>query len=98
MRCESQLDATFRESSHVDVRTDMDRERARCWVGAPVSADPPWRPSAPDGPFPEFHIFRGGCVATVDERPVRNHLPLAWRKGLIGELWAEFLGVFIIIS
>ena len=37
-------------------------------------------------------------MATVDERPVRNHLPLAWRKGLIGELWAEFFGIFIIIA
>jgi glycerol uptake facilitator protein len=25
-------------------------------------------------------------------------LPLAWRKGLIGELWAEFFGCFILIS
>ena len=37
-------------------------------------------------------------MATVVERPVRNHLPMAWRQGLIGELWAEFLGIFIIIS
>ena len=37
-------------------------------------------------------------MATVNERPVRNHLPLAWRRGLIGELWAEFVGIFIIIA
>ena len=37
-------------------------------------------------------------MATAEERPVKYHLPLRWRQGLIGELWAEFLGVFIIIS
>jgi glycerol uptake facilitator protein len=36
-------------------------------------------------------------VATVSERPT-HHLPLAWRKGLIGELWAEFFGCFILIA
>ncbi len=37
-------------------------------------------------------------MATVtEERPTR-HLPLAWRTGLIGDLWAEFFGTFIIIS
>jgi glycerol uptake facilitator protein len=37
-------------------------------------------------------------VATVTERPVRTHLPLAWRRGIVGELWAEFFGCFILIS
>ena len=37
-------------------------------------------------------------MATVTERPVRTHLPLAWRRGIVGELWAEFFGCFILIS
>ncbi len=37
-------------------------------------------------------------MATVNETTCRNHLPLAWRRGLIGELWAEFFGIFIIIA
>jgi glycerol uptake facilitator len=38
-------------------------------------------------------------VATVsEERPVRYHLPLGARRGLAGELWAEFFGCFILIS
>ena len=37
-------------------------------------------------------------MATVDEAPVVRPLPLRWRKGLFGELWAEFLGCFILIS
>jgi glycerol uptake facilitator protein len=36
-------------------------------------------------------------VATVDARATRA-LPLAWRRGLIGECWAEFFGCFILIS
>jgi glycerol uptake facilitator protein len=37
-------------------------------------------------------------VATVSEPRVTGSLPLRWRKGLIGELWAEFFGCFILIS
>jgi len=37
-------------------------------------------------------------VATVAESPVVRPLPLKWRRGLAGELWAEFLGCFILIS
>jgi len=36
-------------------------------------------------------------VAVSEARTTRM-LPLAWRKGLIGELWAEFFGCFILIS
>jgi glycerol uptake facilitator protein len=36
-------------------------------------------------------------VAVSDATTTRM-LPLAWRKGLIGELWAEFFGCFILIS
>ena len=36
-------------------------------------------------------------MAVSDARTTRV-LPLAWRKGLIGELWAEFFGCFILIS
>jgi len=38
-------------------------------------------------------------VATVAEpRSVRATLPLRWRKGFAGDLWAEFFGCFILIS
>jgi len=37
-------------------------------------------------------------VATVAEGAAARPLPLGWRKGLIGELWAEFFGCFILIS
>jgi glycerol uptake facilitator protein len=37
-------------------------------------------------------------VATVSEPRVTRALPLRWRQGLIGELWAEFFGCFILIS
>jgi glycerol uptake facilitator len=36
-------------------------------------------------------------VATVAEAQVVRPLPLRWRKGLVGELWAEFFGTFILI-
>ena len=36
-------------------------------------------------------------AAVTDARATRA-LPLAWRKGLVGELWAEFFGCFILIS
>jgi glycerol uptake facilitator protein len=36
-------------------------------------------------------------VATVAESPATHVMPLRWRTGLIGELWAEFLGTFILI-
>jgi glycerol uptake facilitator protein len=36
-------------------------------------------------------------VAVSEARTTRM-LPLAWRKGLLGELWAEFFGCFILIS
>jgi glycerol uptake facilitator protein len=37
-------------------------------------------------------------VATVSEPSATNrHLPLRWRTGIIGDLWAEFFGTFIII-
>jgi len=37
-------------------------------------------------------------VATVTEARATRALPLAWRKGIVGELWAEFFGCFILIS
>jgi glycerol uptake facilitator protein len=37
-------------------------------------------------------------VATVAEGRAVRALPLRWRRGLIGELWAEFFGCFILIS
>ena len=38
-------------------------------------------------------------MATVSEPSATNrHLPLRWRTGIIGDLWAEFFGTFIIIS
>jgi glycerol uptake facilitator len=37
-------------------------------------------------------------VATVSEPKTTHLLPLPWRKGLFGELWAEFFGCFILIS
>jgi len=37
-------------------------------------------------------------VASVTEARATRALPLAWRKGIVGELWAEFFGCFILIS
>jgi glycerol uptake facilitator protein len=38
-------------------------------------------------------------VATVSEPSATNrHLPLRWRTGIIGDLWAEFFGTFIILT
>jgi glycerol uptake facilitator protein len=37
-------------------------------------------------------------VATVAEGQAVRALPLRWRRGMIGELWAEFFGCFILIS
>jgi glycerol uptake facilitator protein len=37
-------------------------------------------------------------VATVSEPKVTPQLPLRWRRGLVGELWAEFFGCFVLIS
>lgn len=38
-------------------------------------------------------------MATVTTEPLTTHLlPLSWRRGLAGELWAEFFGCFILIS
>jgi glycerol uptake facilitator protein len=37
-------------------------------------------------------------VATVTEARATHVLPLRWRKGVVGELWAEFFGCFILIS
>jgi glycerol uptake facilitator protein len=37
-------------------------------------------------------------VATVAEGRAIRPLPLRWRRGFIGELWAEFFGCFILIS
>ena len=37
-------------------------------------------------------------MATVSEPMTTHFLPLSWRKGLFGELWAEFFGCFILIS
>lgn len=37
-------------------------------------------------------------MATVVESRAVRPLPLRWRKGLVGELWAEFFGCFILIS
>jgi glycerol uptake facilitator protein len=37
-------------------------------------------------------------VATVSEATTTRALPLAWRRGTIGDLWAEFFGTFILIS
>jgi glycerol uptake facilitator protein len=36
-------------------------------------------------------------VSTVAESRAVSPLPLRWRQGLIGELWAEFFGTFILI-
>ncbi|MGH2928644.1 MAG: MIP/aquaporin family protein, partial [Solirubrobacteraceae bacterium] len=36
-------------------------------------------------------------MATVSATPGRR-LPLRWRKGYAGELWAEFFGTFILIA
>jgi len=36
-------------------------------------------------------------VATVTEPGVTRALPLRWRKGVVGELWAEFFGTFVLI-
>jgi glycerol uptake facilitator protein len=37
-------------------------------------------------------------VATVSQARTIRPLPLRWRQGFIGELWAEFFGTFILIS
>jgi glycerol uptake facilitator protein len=38
-------------------------------------------------------------VATVSEpSATTRHLPLRWRTGIIGDLWAEFFGTFIILT
>jgi glycerol uptake facilitator protein len=37
-------------------------------------------------------------VSSVSESPVARSLPLRWRKGIIGDLWAEFFGCFILIT
>jgi glycerol uptake facilitator protein len=37
-------------------------------------------------------------VAAVSEPMTTHLLPLSWRRGLFGELWAEFFGCFILIS
>jgi glycerol uptake facilitator protein len=37
-------------------------------------------------------------VASVSEAAATRVLPVAWRKGLIGEMWAEFLGTFVLIA
>jgi len=36
-------------------------------------------------------------VATVSQARTIRPLPLRWRRGFIGELWAEFFGTFILI-
>jgi glycerol uptake facilitator protein len=36
-------------------------------------------------------------VATVTRARTMRPLPLRWRKGFVGELWAEFFGTFILI-
>ncbi len=37
-------------------------------------------------------------MATVTEARATRALPHRWRKGIVGELWAEFFGCFILIS
>ena len=37
-------------------------------------------------------------MSTVAESRAVRPLPLKWRQGTIGELWAEFFGCFILIS
>jgi glycerol uptake facilitator protein len=37
-------------------------------------------------------------VSTVSEARATRALPLAWRKDIVGELWAEFFGCVILIS
>jgi glycerol uptake facilitator protein len=37
-------------------------------------------------------------VSSVGESRVTSVLPLRWRQGMFGELWAEFFGTFILIS
>lgn len=37
-------------------------------------------------------------MATVSDAQATRGLPLAWRRGTIGELWAEFFGCFILIA
>src|ERR1700761_5212608 len=46
----------------------------------------------------QFQIFGGGFVATVSEARATRSLPRPWGQGLIGELWAEFFGCFILLS
>ena len=36
-------------------------------------------------------------MSTVAESRVTSVLPLRWRQGTFGELWAEFFGTFILI-
>ncbi|HTT28619.1 MAG TPA: MIP/aquaporin family protein [Solirubrobacteraceae bacterium] len=36
-------------------------------------------------------------MATVSEAGATRALPLRWRKGIVGELWAEFFGTFVLI-
>jgi glycerol uptake facilitator protein len=37
-------------------------------------------------------------VSTVSESMAVGPLPLRWKQGIVGELWAEFFGCFILIS
>ena len=37
-------------------------------------------------------------MATVSDTRAPRALPLRWRKGFVGELWAEFFGCFILIA
>ena len=37
-------------------------------------------------------------MATISEPSPTGGIPLRWKTGLIGELWAEFFGCFILIS
>lgn len=36
-------------------------------------------------------------MATVNEGFTRRALPLKWRQGMVGDMWAEFVGCFILI-
>ncbi len=37
-------------------------------------------------------------MATLAQERAVKPLPMRWRKGYVGELWAEFFGCFILIS
>jgi glycerol uptake facilitator protein len=37
-------------------------------------------------------------MATVNAETGGAHLPLSWRKGFVGDMWAEFFGCFILIA